>query len=1158
MFAAWRDAVAEGLRRGRAAAFLLVSLMLFAHGGIVAAQVLLPDAAPILDVTSEGQVFAVSLPYGPSEPSAPTFVGGLFDNVSGTPVRNFAKVNSDGTPDPAWIHRFDGEVRAIAVNSDGSVFVGGNFFKVGDTDLGRLARFHSDGTLDTSWDVSVDGGPIHALLMDVANQRLYVGGGFNYIDVGGASYPRFGGLARFNIVSGVPVFDAGWNPGGADTGEVFALALDAGRNAVYAGGRFQSWGVGTSVHVKNLVRLSISTALPDATFNPEPNDVVNALALDSNAIYVGGNFSLIGGQPRARLARLMISGTPTSWNPGSDGPVLAIHAHASGLWVGGNFQQVGGMTLPYLARFANLGTATPDGINRGVNAAVRAIRQVGVYSAMRIGGHFSEGMGQQCFALLRLSNSDTAQTCADVGMRAEVNALAATGDGRWLFGGTFKRVNGQPIRYLGRTTPEGNLDTAWNPGPDAAVLAIATSAGTAVVGGQFTSVGGNSRSRLAKFDAAGTLDPQWVPAANAAVHSLLIDGATHVFAGGAFTEINAAARTSVVRLSLAGVGNIDTGFAPDALNGAVLAMALDSTPSGRLYLGGEFRISTSSGLSRLARFNRLTGVRDTGWSPMANNTVRALALDVPGNGIYVGGSFTSLGNYSSWNRLGKVRLSTSETDAVNFPAPGLPNVSDTIHSLHLGQDDALYVGGQFTSLSDLGQAFVARYTFDAGGKATIDSGWRPEPRDLGGSSFNDTAIIRAVTRDAFGTVGIGGRFRTVGGLSRMGTAFFTDAGTVTLRYSAGPNGSISGEALQQVPFGESGTPVTAMADPGHHFISWSDSNVANPRTDVGVMDDVDVTAHFAAYSYTLGGQVSGLLGSGLVLSTGAQTLPISSAGAFQFLAPLPSGSAYAVLVAGQPHGPAQTCSVAHGSGTVVAADITDVEITCVTRTHAVTLAPGANGALAMAAGHGFPLTAVPDGQVVAIDVLPDAGYAIGHVSGCDGSLSGSVYTTAAITSDCPVSASFALATRTVDLSAAITADPAAGMPGEVVEFRVTLHNAGPDHSEMATINAAPFDAWENVSWRCEPSESTAPCPGPEEGSGALTTFANLMAGSSLTYSFTGVLTGSAPQARLAVGISAGSNESDTVPANNSATGVVQIQGPLFSDGFEGSAPSRIP
>lgn len=84
-------------------------------------------------------------------------------------------------------------------------------------------------------------------------------------------------------------------------------------------------------------------------------------------------------------------------------------------------------------------------------------------------------------------------------------------------------------------------------------------------------------------------------------------------------------------------------------------------------------------------------------------------------------------------------------------------------------------------------------------------------------------------------------------------------------------------------------------------------------------------------TYTIGGTVSGLAGSGLVLQqSGGDDLAISADGDFAFATPLGEGSPYSVTVSVQPSNPAQTCTVTNGIGTVSGADVTDVEVTCTT------------------------------------------------------------------------------------------------------------------------------------------------------------------------------------------------------------------------------------
>jgi hypothetical protein len=80
---------------------------------------------------------------------------------------------------------------------------------------------------------------------------------------------------------------------------------------------------------------------------------------------------------------------------------------------------------------------------------------------------------------------------------------------------------------------------------------------------------------------------------------------------------------------------------------------------------------------------------------------------------------------------------------------------------------------------------------------------------------------------------------------------------------------------------------------------------------------------------TIGGNVSGLEGSGLVLqNNGDDDEPISADGGFTFDTPLTPSSTYNVTVKTQPSNPAQTCTVANGSGTVPTTDVTNVAVTC--------------------------------------------------------------------------------------------------------------------------------------------------------------------------------------------------------------------------------------
>jgi 6-phosphogluconolactonase len=89
--------------------------------------------------------------------------------------------------------------------------------------------------------------------------------------------------------------------------------------------------------------------------------------------------------------------------------------------------------------------------------------------------------------------------------------------------------------------------------------------------------------------------------------------------------------------------------------------------------------------------------------------------------------------------------------------------------------------------------------------------------------------------------------------------------------------------------------------------------------------------------YSIGGSVTGLSGTGLVLQdNGGDNLAVSASGSFTFATKLNSGATYSVTVMTQPSSPAQTCTVANGSGTA-SANVTNVAVSCTSSSSNVTI-----------------------------------------------------------------------------------------------------------------------------------------------------------------------------------------------------------------------------
>lgn len=163
---------------------------------------------------------------------------------------------------------------------------------------------------------------------------------------------------------------------------------------------------------------------------------------------------------------------------------------------------------------------------------------------------------------------------------------------------------------------------------------------------------------------------------------------------------------------------------------------------------------------------------------------------------------------------------------------------------------------------------------------------------------------------------------TVAGLSGAGLVLQNNGGD-DLAVSA--NGAFSFKTAVDTGSAYNITVLTQPASPSQ-TCSVANASGTAPATNVTT---VNVTCSTGAF--TVGGTVSGLTGSGLVLrNNGADDLAIASNGSFTFAAALASGSGFDVTIATQPSRPSQTCTVADASGTIGSGDVRTVKVSCAT------------------------------------------------------------------------------------------------------------------------------------------------------------------------------------------------------------------------------------
>jgi len=117
-------------------------------------------------------------------------------------------------------------------------------------------------------------------------------------------------------------------------------------------------------------------------------------------------------------------------------------------------------------------------------------------------------------------------------------------------------------------------------------------------------------------------------------------------------------------------------------------------------------------------------------------------------------------------------------------------------------------------------------------------------------------------------------------------------------------------------------------------------------------------------AFSVGGTVTGLTGSGLVLShpTTGENLSTGN-GPFTFALRLANGLDYDVVVGTQPGNPAQICTVINGTGTIANANVNNIEVDCVT--------PPPNGSLDSGFGAGGKVSTGLAGGATALALQRD-------------------------------------------------------------------------------------------------------------------------------------------------------------------------------------------
>jgi hypothetical protein len=314
-------------------------------------------------------------------------------------------------------------------------------------------------------------------------------------------------------------------------------------------------------------------------------------------------------------------------------------------------------------------------------------------------------------------------------------------------------------------------------------------------------------------------------------------------------------------------------------------------------------------------------------------------------------------------------------------------LSGTVILQHAGGEAlSISANGDFafpTPVAEGNTYAVSVKTQPVGGTCTVTQG----SGIVGSANVSNVAV--ACVANAFTTGG------TISGL--IGIVVLQNNGADTQTISTDGVITFPAPVTQGKPYA-----VTVLTQPTDQTCS-----VGNGTGTMGGAKVTNVAVVCSTNTFSVGGTVSGLLGSLVLQDNGGDALTISASGTFTFATPVAQGSTYAVTIQTQPN--TQTCTVANGTATLGAANVSTVSVICSTNAYTVggTIS-GLNGTVLMQdnSGDSTPLNAngaftfsssVAQGSTYNITVQTQPAAQTCTVTNGSGTMGGSNVTNVAVT-----------------------------------------------------------------------------------------------------------------------------------------------------------------
>jgi len=171
---------------------------------------------------ANGNVWALAI-----QTNGQLLVGGEFNRVTGAKRAHLMRLNTDGQADNDFAPNPNQRVFAVVVQPDGKILVGGSFDRIAGAQMRCIARLNSDGAIDTTFNPGLGADSSVQAVALQADGKILIGGTFHEVD--GAER---GCVARLNRDGTV---DRSFAPNGISV-VVRAIAMTSDGNILVGGG----------------------------------------------------------------------------------------------------------------------------------------------------------------------------------------------------------------------------------------------------------------------------------------------------------------------------------------------------------------------------------------------------------------------------------------------------------------------------------------------------------------------------------------------------------------------------------------------------------------------------------------------------------------------------------------------------------------------------------------------------------------------------------------------------------------------------------------------------------------------------------------------------------------------------------------------------------